>query len=136
MGDVISLDSFSYPDCAVPESCVEEVQNLEVGDTNDDQMIVRPAPSEVYEELCEPTPPIDIKQERPECDTNAFEGAREDALPAEVSPVEDDCWGYSVRSIESRNKGKKSASPIEETVPEEEPSRALGPGKIEIILWP
>lgn len=129
--DVISLESLSYPDCAVPESCVEEVPNLKVGDTNEDQVKVTCAPTELYEELCEPTPPIESEEQRPECDTNTFEDARNDALPAEDLPLEDDCWGFGVSSTESREKGKKSAASIEATVPEAEPPRALEPGKTE-----
>jgi hypothetical protein len=47
-----------------------------------------PALTEEYGESCEPTPPIKIERQRPECGANTTEDAKDVILFAENSPIE------------------------------------------------
>lgn len=123
MDDVISLDSVSDPDCAIAERCVEKGPNLEVRDANEDQVVEASVATEPYEELCEPTAPIEVEQQESEHDMRTFEQAGDVSVPAEDLPVEDDAWGFDVRSTKVK-KGWKRVTAVKDTLHEAEPLQA------------
>jgi hypothetical protein len=83
--DVISLENSSVPDCAVPESPIEEVPYPDVSDMNKDQSIVKLDPTQVYEEPYEPTIAIEVEKHDP---PTLESGPEEQKAKADVSLLE------------------------------------------------
>lgn len=128
--DVISLKNSSNSDFAAPESRIKEVSYPKVSDINEDLIVVTSALSRVNEELYEPTPAIDVEQQKSDFDSYAFKDATEAASPAEEKLVEDAGWDFGAGFSRITKKGRKSAL-IEETAPEQELTPAPEPEKKE-----
>ena len=159
VNNVISLDTSSAPDCAIPESAIEEVPPLEVGDIHEDHGMVQSEPNQLCEEPYEPTYANEVEEREdtaPVPDLEVLpldEAARVECLtvdanlepeptPPEPEKKEEDVpWSFTFGGTTKDKKKKKGAaketpSPPLESRPPAEPETVpeLEPVKEE-YLW-